>query len=63
MLLWLPTLNYHFFLCPRSNDGIDYMSRVSYSSTVRLLIYTIFCIHPDLACTVSRYMANPAKEH
>ena len=43
-----------------------YMSRVSYSSVVDSLIYAMVCSRPDLSYAmslVSRYMANPCKEH
>lgn len=42
------------------------MSRVSYSSAVGSLMYTMVCSRPDLSralSIVSRYMANPGKEH
>ena len=53
-------------LSPQSDDEIDYMSRVPYSSAVGSLIYAMVCSHPDLSyavSAVSRYMANPGKEH
>ena len=42
------------------------MSRVPYSSAVGSLMYAMICTRPDLAYAVSmvsRYMANPGKEH
>jgi ATP-binding cassette subfamily B (MDR/TAP) protein 1 len=42
------------------------MSRVSYSSVVGSLMYVMVCSHPDLdhaMSVVSRYIANPGKEH
>ena len=42
------------------------MARVPYSSTVGSLMYTMVCTRPDLShavSSVSRYMANPGKEH
>ena len=53
-------------LCPQSDDEVDYMSRVPYSSAVGSLMYAMVCSRPDLAfavSAVSRYMANPGKEH
>ena len=42
------------------------MSRVSYSSTVGILMYAMVCTRPNIAHAVgvvSRYMKNPGKEH
>jgi hypothetical protein len=42
------------------------MSRVPYSSVVGSLLYAMVCSRPDLAhamSVVSKYMANPSKEH
>jgi hypothetical protein len=53
-------------LCPASDEDIKYMSRVPYSSAVDSLMYAMVCSRPDLAhvmSAVSRYMANPGKEH
>ena len=50
-------------LSPQSDDDVDYMSRVPYSSTVGSLIYAMVCLHLDLSYAVSRYMENPVKEH
>jgi ATP-binding cassette subfamily B (MDR/TAP) protein 1 len=49
-----------------SNDDIEYISRVPYSSAVGSLMYAMVCSRPDLPhalSVVSRYMANPGKEH
>jgi ATP-binding cassette subfamily B (MDR/TAP) protein 1 len=53
-------------LCPESDDEIEYMSRVPYSSAVGSLMYAMVCSHLDLShalSVVSRFMANPGKEH
>jgi ATP-binding cassette subfamily B (MDR/TAP) protein 1 len=53
-------------LCPVSDDDIEYMSRVPYSSAVGSLMYAMVCSHLDLShalSVVSRCMANPGKEH
>jgi hypothetical protein len=42
------------------------MTRVPYSSVVGSLMYAMVCSRPDLShamSLVSRYMANPGKEH
>ena len=55
-----------FALCPQLDEGVDYMSRVPYSSVVGSLMYAMVCLHPDLTYAVnavSRYMAKPDKEH
>jgi hypothetical protein len=53
-------------MCPKTQEDIEYMSRVPYSSTVGSLMYAMVCIRPDIAHAVgvvSRYMNNPGKEH
>jgi ATP-binding cassette subfamily B (MDR/TAP) protein 1 len=52
--------------CPSSEDDIKYMSRVPHFSVVGSLMYAMVCSRPDLSYAmslVSRYMANPGKEH
>ncbi|KAG8472814.1 hypothetical protein CXB51_034622 [Gossypium anomalum] len=47
---------------PQSDDEIEYMSHVPYSSAVGSLMYAMVCSRPDLSyavSAVSRYMANP----
>ncbi|KAG8503337.1 hypothetical protein CXB51_001297 [Gossypium anomalum] len=53
-------------LSPQSDDEIEYMSHVPYSSAVGSLMYAIICSRPDLSYAVnavSKYMANLGKEH
>ncbi|KAG8481222.1 hypothetical protein CXB51_025972 [Gossypium anomalum] len=53
-------------LSPQSDDEIEYMLHVPYSSAVGSLMYAMVCSHPDLSyavSAVSRYMANPGKGH
>jgi hypothetical protein len=52
-------------MCPKTQEEIEYMSRVPYSSTVGSLMYAMVCTRPDIAHAVgvvSRYMNNPGKE-
>ena len=52
--------------CPVSDEDIEYMSRVPYSSAVGSLMYAMVCSRPDLSYAmslVSRYMANPINKH
>ncbi|CAD6249656.1 unnamed protein product [Miscanthus lutarioriparius] len=52
--------------CASTDEDFEYMSRVSYSSAVGSLMYAMVCSRPDLSYVlslVSRYMANPGKEH
>src|SRR5438128_1260663 len=52
--------------CSASDEEFEYMSRVPYSSAVGSLMYAMVCSRPDLSYAmslVSRYMANPGKEH
>ena len=50
-------------LCPQSDEEVDYMSRVPYSSVVGSLMYDMVCSCPDLAYAINRYMAKLGKEH
>ena len=53
-------------MCPQSDKNVEYMSKVPYSSAVGSLMYAMVCSRPDLShalSVVSRYMANPGKEH
>jgi hypothetical protein len=52
--------------CPSTDSEFEYMSKVPYSSVVGSLMYDMVCSRPDLSYAmslVSRYMANPGKEH
>jgi len=52
--------------CASTDEDIEYMSKVSYSSVVGSLMYAMVCSRPDLSYAmslVSRYMSNPGKEH
>jgi hypothetical protein len=60
----------HFKLSSSQSSSTDsefeYMSKVPYSSVVGSLMYAMVCSCPDLSYAislVSRYMANPDKEH
>jgi hypothetical protein len=53
-------------MCPKTQEEIEYMSSVSYSSAVGSLMYAMVCTRQDIAHAVgvvSRYMNNPGKEH
>lgn len=63
-------LGAHFQLssqsCPITEDEVGYMSRVPYANAVGCLMYAMICTRPDIShavSVVSRYMANPGKEH
>ena len=52
--------------CPQSEEDIDRMSNVPFSSAVGSLMYAMVCTRPDLShamSAVSRYMHNPRKDH
>ena len=52
--------------CPQSDEDIDRMFNVPYSSVVGSLMYAMVCTRPDLShvvSVVSRYMHNPGKDH
>jgi hypothetical protein len=51
---------------PNTYLDFEYMPKVLYSSVVSSLMYVMVCSRPDLSYAislVSRYMANPSKEH
>ena len=51
---------------PSNDEEFEYMSKVPYSSVVCSLMYAMVCFVPDLSFAmslISRYMANPGKEH
>ena len=52
--------------CLKNEKEIENMSKVPYVSAVGCLMYAIVCTKPDLThavSTVSKYMANPGREH
>ena len=53
-------------MCPKTQEELEYISKVPYSSIVGKLMYDMVCIRLDIAHTVgfvSRYMKNIGKEH
>lgn len=53
-------------MCPSNEAERKEMSRVPYASAVGSLMFAMICTRPDIAQAVgavSRYMANPGKEH
>ena len=53
-------------MCLQTQEEIDYMSRIPYSSVVGSLMYGMVCTRPDIAHAVgvvSMYMNNPSKEN
>ena len=53
-------------MCPETQEEIDYMSKIPYSSAVGSLMYAMVCTRPDIVHAVGvvrRYMNNPDKEH
>jgi hypothetical protein len=53
-------------LCLELDDAIEYISIVSYSTIVGSLMKAMVCSHLNLShamSIVSRFMANPGKEH
>ena len=51
---------------PETQEEIDYMSKILYSSVVGSLMYAMLCTRPDISHAVGvvrRYMNNPGKEH
>jgi len=55
-----------FEFCPKTDEELEMMSNIPYSSAVGSLMYAMVCTRPDLAYAVSmvsRYMHNPGKYH
>eukprot|EP00253_Pinus_taeda_P020970 PITA_20970 len=53
-------------MCSKTQEDMEYISKVTYASAVGSLLYAMVCIRPDIAHAVgvvSRYMNNPRKEH
>jgi hypothetical protein len=53
-------------MCSKTQEEIQYMSKVSYSSTVSSLMYVMVFTRPVIAHVVgivNMYMNNPSKEH
>ena len=57
---------YYKDMCPKTEEEIDYMSKVPYSSRVGSLMYAMVCTRPDIAHAVGvvrRYVKNLGKEN
>jgi len=53
-------------MSPKTDEEMDKMSSVPYSSAVGSIMYAMVCTRPDIShavSVVSRYMACPGKEH
>ena len=53
-------------MCPKTQEDMDYMSKVPYASVVGSLMYAMICTRPDIAHAVGvvrRYMNNLGKYH
>ena len=52
--------------CPRTEEEVEHMSCIPYSSAVGSLMYAMVCTRPDLShavSVVSRFMSKPGKVH
>ena len=53
-------------MCTKTQEEVNKMSNIPYSSAVGNLMYAMVCTQPDIAHVVgvvSRYMSNPGMEH
>ena len=51
---------------PKTEEEMDYMSKISYASTIGSLMYAMVCTRPNIAHAVgvvSRFMSRPGKQH
>ncbi|KAH9704469.1 hypothetical protein KPL70_011474 [Citrus sinensis] len=51
---------------PTTNEDLNYMIKIPYSSAVGSIMYAMVCTRPDLAHgvgVVSKFMGNPGKDH
>ena len=51
---------------PKTIEEREHMTSVSYASAIESLMYAMVCTRPDISHAVgvvSKYMANPGKEH
>jgi hypothetical protein len=49
-------------MCPKTQEDIEYMSRVPYSSTIGSFMYAMVCTRPNISHAVGvvrKYMKNP----
>ena len=52
--------------CPETEQEKEEMINVPYSNAVGSIMYNMICIRPNLVYSISvlsRYMANPGREH
>ncbi|KAL6314158.1 hypothetical protein AAG906_011900 [Vitis piasezkii] len=52
--------------CPKTDDEVKNMSKVSYASVVGCLVYAMVCTRPDLAhavSVVSKFLSNSGRMH
>ena len=59
-------INLSKMMCQTTSEEVQYMSRISYATTIGSLMYAMLCTQPDITLTMSitsRYQSNPDKEH
>ena len=52
--------------CPMTQDERDRMSKISYASTIRSIMYAMLCTWPDVSyalSTMSRCQSDPGESH
>ena len=52
--------------CLKTNDEVEYMSKVPYTNAIGCLMYAMVCTRPDLTHVVSqvfKFMFDPRKQH
>ena len=53
-------------MCPETQEEIDYISKIPYSSAVGSLMYAMVCTRPDIVHVVGvvrRYINNPYQDN
>ena len=60
------SLSQSCYMCPKTLEEKEKMSRVPYANVVGSLIYAMMCTRLDICYVVglvSRYKSNPGQEH
>ena len=60
------SLSLSLYMCPKTPEEKEKMSRVPYASVVGSLMYAMMCTRPDICYVVglvNRFQSNPDQKH